>query len=92
MSAYHSNTKKGTERTCIPTGVEAVYGFLSFGFPLIASIDVAYEMISNVVANMQLKEMAKLAQFAAWARSGQYTRIESHLKAHKQGTYMKRSS
>jgi len=71
------NELQDERRTCIPTRVEAVYGFLSFGLPLITSIDVAYKMVADIVAHMQLQEVAKLAQFSTCARSGQHTGSES---------------
>lgn len=59
MVANHSES----ERTCIPTIVQVVYSGLGFGFPFEASVDVANKMVSHVVADMELKQVAKLGQF-----------------------------
>jgi hypothetical protein len=36
---------------------------LGLSFPLIACINIAYQVIPNVVTNMELKKMSKLGQF-----------------------------
>jgi len=57
--------KFGIERTtCVPALVAVVNGSLCFGFPFVSCINISNEVISHIVANMKLKEMTKLCQFA----------------------------
>jgi len=53
----------GVERaTSIPAFVEIIHSCLGLRFPFVSGIDISNQVVSNVVAHMQLQQVPKLGE------------------------------